>query len=466
MQISLWRSSWAWPALWFPLALILIGIILRCSGLTHQSLWFDEIASIRMAQNSDLFRSDFHPPLYFSLLKSWIFLFGTSEFAVRLLSALIGIGSLCAVGLVAANSIPSRRAAGVAVLLTSCSFTHLWYSQEVRSYILLFLESTALLEINRRWIANPRSVRLTAMLTGVNTILLYTHYGAALLLCAQGCHVAFLAFRQRRKLYDPEGYIMSYAPVVPGTTLLSVPLFSLLLSQSHHVANGKLWISPPGFRDVYLLLPRLLFYTPGILGQAAIPAVNGFVLIALIYPIITRKGLNLLHFSIILPPALALLLTIFGVQMFVPKVMIIILPAVTIACTQVLCTLPFSVAGVLCLSYIWAQAILMVRYYTTPEKEGWRSAGSFLAAHADTDDTFYFAAPGTRLALEYYYPLSDRQVRGSLDEPSDKSGKIWIIHALTPEPWNETLERATSSGCVIFRQTRASGVRVAGCRKG
>lgn len=465
MQIPARRSRWISADPWLVTAVILIGIILRCSFLTHQSLWFDEIASIRMAQRSDLFRSDFHPPLYFSLLDVWILLFGTSEFAVRFLSALLGIISLLVVG-ITARGLLSRRGAAIAVLLTSCSFSHLWYSQEVRSYILLFLESAALLEIYRRWVLQPRSGRLTIALIGINTILLYTHYSAALLLFAQGCHSACVAFLQRSRLSDLKNHLSGYALVVLGTTALSLPLLPLIITQSSHVARGNLWLPPPALVDVYLLLPRLLFYTPGVLGKTTILLVNVFVGIALLYPVLERRGFNQLHFFIVIPPVFALLLSFFEIQMFAPKVLITILPAVIIACAQLLCRLPLKAVLVTSLAYIIAQGQLIYRYYTTPQKEGWRTIGAFLSAHAESGDGFYFTAPGTRLALEYYYPLRDEQIRHSIDERSDHSDKIWIIQALTPEPWTDTLANARKTGCTVFVQTRAAGVRVAGCRKG
>jgi uncharacterized membrane protein len=442
-------------------ASIFIGVLLRLSFLTHQSLWFDEIASIRMALNNDLFKSDFHPPLYFSLLKCWIALFGTSEFAVRLLSALIGILSLIVVG-IAARGAHSRRAAVIAVLLTSFSFPHLWYSQEVRSYILLFLEGAALLEIYRCWVLNPQSWRLTAALIGSNALLLYTHYGAALLLFAQGFHVASLAFfaPNRRDVY-----FFRYVLVVLGTTILFLPLLPVMITQSNHVANGRLWLTAPTIVDVYLLLPRLLFHTPGVLGRTPILATNGFLMLALLYPLYIRKGLDQLHYYILIPPALALVLSVFGVQMFAPKVLIFILPAVLIASSQIISRLPITAAIAICLTYTSAQGLLVYRYYTTPQKEEWRTISKFLSAHADSNDTFYFTAPGTRLALDYYYPLKEQQIQTSLEEPSQKPGYIWIIQALTPEPWREILARASSRGYSVILQTRAAGVRAARCSR-
>lgn len=444
-------------------AFLLIGVILRFSFLTHQSLWFDEIASIRMAQRSDLFQSDFHPPLYFSLLNNWILLFGPSEFSVRLLSALLGIASLFAIG-VSAKRLLSTKAAGLAVLLTSCSFSHLWYSQEVRAYILLFLESAILLETYRRWILHPQSGRLTAVLIGINTTLLYTHYGAALLLSAQGCHIVYLALVQRLKINARESYISKYTLVVLGTTILSLPLLPLMLVQSHHVANGKLWLPSPAFLDIYLLFPRLLFYSPGFLGRTAILMVNVFIGIALLYPVLMRRGLNHLHFSIVIPPILALLLSFFGIQMFAPKVLITILPALIIASTHVLCRLPIVTTSLICFTFLTAQGLLIYRYYTTPQKEGWRTVASFLSAHAEADDTFYFTAPGTRLALEYYYRIADHQIQSSLDTPPQNKGKVWIIYALTPESWKRTLDRASSGRYAVITQKRAAGVRVAECQ--
>ena len=78
------------------LALLLLAVGTRFYGLDLQSLWNDEGTSVALAQRSlstiaEQAAQDIHPPLYYFLLHGWIKLAGTSEAAVRSLSALLGV---------------------------------------------------------------------------------------------------------------------------------------------------------------------------------------------------------------------------------------------------------------------------------------------------------------------------------------------------------------------------------------
>ena len=80
-----------------PILVIFIG--LGFFRIDHQSLWTDEIASINNAfygkplSGTPIWRSG-HGPLYFLLLHFWMEL-GQTEFAVRSLSAIVGVAAVC-----------------------------------------------------------------------------------------------------------------------------------------------------------------------------------------------------------------------------------------------------------------------------------------------------------------------------------------------------------------------------------
>ena len=91
-------------ALWAVVAILLLVLALRVYRLDHQSLWNDEGTSVALAQRDlvTITRNashDIHPPLYHYLLHLWIWAFGTSEFAVRSMSVLAGLGVVAGVAL-------------------------------------------------------------------------------------------------------------------------------------------------------------------------------------------------------------------------------------------------------------------------------------------------------------------------------------------------------------------------------
>jgi mannosyltransferase len=123
---------------WLALALaVLAGIASLVIGL-RQGLWFDEAYSVLLAQHSwgeivRLTAQDVHPPVYYWLLKAWMAVFGSSELALRSLSALmfglaIGVAALL-----------MRRAFGARVALLALPFVAfapflLRYGFEIRMY--------------------------------------------------------------------------------------------------------------------------------------------------------------------------------------------------------------------------------------------------------------------------------------------------------------------------------------------
>lgn len=127
-------------------AILLLAAILRLHGLAHQSLWYDEaltvihirkpllqmLASARLLENM--------PPLYFSLMWVWARVCGTSDFAMRLPSALLGIASVGMMFRIARRMATPRdrdRVGLLAALLLAISRHQIFHCQEARAYSLM-----------------------------------------------------------------------------------------------------------------------------------------------------------------------------------------------------------------------------------------------------------------------------------------------------------------------------------------
>lgn len=124
------------------LIILAVGVVLRFFALGAQSFWFDEAHSVGMALGSvdGTIREtvmNTHGPLYLTILRVWMALFGQSEAAVRALSALLGsLGLLLFYRLALRND--GRKTALIGLALLAASPFYLWYSQEARNYVLLF----------------------------------------------------------------------------------------------------------------------------------------------------------------------------------------------------------------------------------------------------------------------------------------------------------------------------------------
>jgi 4-amino-4-deoxy-L-arabinose transferase-like glycosyltransferase len=181
------------------LIILLAGAYLRLRGLTFQSYWDDELFSVAVSDPNNSLRkviqltmSDVHPPLFQVLLWCWFKVFGFSELIGRIFPAIFGILSIFTMFRIGCE-ISGRKTGFICALLCSINIFHIYYSQEVRSYSLLFLLGTLSLLSFIRLIKNPE-IKNWGMYLSATAAMVYTHYFGLLALLAEV--VAFLAIRQ------------------------------------------------------------------------------------------------------------------------------------------------------------------------------------------------------------------------------------------------------------------------------
>jgi mannosyltransferase len=209
-------------------SIVVLAAALRFSTLGVQSYWLDEAFSVHIAKLSfaDVFaqvkRSEGSPPLYYYLAWLWRHAFGTSEFGLRSLSALIGTATVPA-AFYAARELVSERAGLVTALLVALNPWLIWYSQEARTYALLVLLSTVALAFFARALrtGGRRDVLLWVLFAG---LAMCAHYFAAFLALPEAALLLWSARRERR---DARAVLLSVA----GLAALGVPLLALALAQ-------------------------------------------------------------------------------------------------------------------------------------------------------------------------------------------------------------------------------------------
>ena len=138
----------------YVLSIIILTIFLRFFMLTNHSLWYDEGASLDFSNASTLQESisivrgipnsGAYQPLYFIILFLWRQAFSDTEFALRSLSALLGVGSVIVIFFTTLRIYGKNHALWSSLILAFSSFC-VYYSQEVRPYaLLIFLASLQL----------------------------------------------------------------------------------------------------------------------------------------------------------------------------------------------------------------------------------------------------------------------------------------------------------------------------------
>ncbi len=123
------------------LAILLLSAALRFHRLGAQSLWYDEgvayAHSLRtLPELIPLLQRNVHLPAYFALLGWWQDWTGSSEFALRALSALFSIASVAWTYALGARLFHPAAGLAAAALIALNSFS-IYYAQEARMYAML-----------------------------------------------------------------------------------------------------------------------------------------------------------------------------------------------------------------------------------------------------------------------------------------------------------------------------------------
>jgi len=120
----------------------ILGALLRFHNIGLQPLWIDEAFSFRFSQFplSQLWGPEAvnepNPPLYYTLLKFWTFLFGDSEIALRSLPSIFGIATIPLLYFIG-RTLEDHKLGIIAATLLAFSPINIQYSQETRAYTLL-----------------------------------------------------------------------------------------------------------------------------------------------------------------------------------------------------------------------------------------------------------------------------------------------------------------------------------------
>lgn len=176
--------------------ILLIAFALRLTRLGAQNIWWDEGLSVVASRMSFIgatlwTAADVHPPLYFWLLWLWARVSGETEFALRFITVLEAFLTVPAIYALARRLSRSTAVGIGAAGLLALSRFHIWWSQEMRMYVLAGLCATLSLYFTAR-LADGETTRRTiggwilatagAMLTVYSSIVLVPIENLTLLL--------------------------------------------------------------------------------------------------------------------------------------------------------------------------------------------------------------------------------------------------------------------------------------------
>jgi uncharacterized membrane protein len=362
-------------------AVVLCAGALRLYALEYQSLWSDEIFSLIVADPTLTFRefwdrvlADTHPPIYYLVLRLWSSLFGQSEFAARVPSALFGILAICAAATLPGWSL-SKSARLALPLLTAASPGAAWYDREVRSYALLLLLSTIITLSCVHFLRIPphedrKARRAVAMLAAAAVLAAFTHYFGFLLAVA----VFFTCFLLTARQYKPIVGLFGCSIAVP---FIAWAIFHAQFTDPRLVA----WIRE---FPIAATIDWFVFLAFG--GTAS------FLLFAGTAGLLFASGgrrcfaewapsvwASLLVCLLILAAAAAIS---FHTAILTSRNMIVVVPALYVIAAELTASLVRrwgTIAGAIYLTaQVWLMSQPIAAYYTTPIKEQWRDSAALV----------------------------------------------------------------------------------------
>jgi uncharacterized membrane protein len=234
------------------LLIFFLGLGLRLYDLGGESIWFDEAVSVAASKLGlldqirwNLTSSDNNPPLYYAFLRVWVHLFGDSELAVRLPSAIFGSLSIPLIYVVG-TMLFNRKAALLAALILAVSVFHIKFSQEGRAYSLSALLTLLSYYFFFKCAARGKRSDSTGYVVS-SVLLMYTHYYGIFIILSQNIYCAW-RYITRSKSGAPGFRKWITLQVILG--ILYIPGLYILYRHSTGMEKG-FWLSAPTLKVLY-----------------------------------------------------------------------------------------------------------------------------------------------------------------------------------------------------------------------
>ncbi len=338
---------------YFLIAVLALAAILRFYNIDYQSVWLDEIHTLLEADpklnwqefHDSLLVSDPHPPLYFALIKLCFTLFGHTSMVVRVFSAVVGVVGVYSVYLLG-KAIKDKNTGLIAALLLSVNYFHIYYSQEARMYVLLFLFTV--LSFYRLVLFVKNSTYKNALWYGVLTgLMMLTHFFALFVLVTQGLLLLYFFIQQKTKSERLHFFKTAFVSLVI-VAVFFLPAISLFIKTTQ-IKN--FWIPPTTADTIHQIFKDFFFNCDALLIATEI--IIFFYLVFLLRSKNTDSEKKAVFFILI--PWLILVVLIPVIRSYLSVPMIISRYFITVLPPVILLT----ALGINALKIRWVQLVLV-----------------------------------------------------------------------------------------------------------
>ena len=440
------------------LSLILItGSALRIYELGTESLWLDEVISVNFSKGSltsiiaESGPARNNPPLYWLLLHYWMGWFGSSEVAVRSLSAIFGIGSILVIYLVG-RELFGQKIGLIASFLATISQFHIFYSQEARNYaLLLFLSLLSYLFFIKILKRDRKSYYLGYFLA--NLLLGYTHVYGLFIISSQIFY--FLLFWNK---YHLQRWKLTTVFIAIIASLS--PLLVLIGPKAMQLAEGGFWIAEPTPRSLFDTFAKyvgggwgkyilyLIFFPLALLGLFSIKTEQGRLIFKKPFRL---KGMGW-KISFESVDALLLLLIWLSFSVVIPFIASYIttpfyLIRYTIGVSPAFYLLVAKGAGTIQMKRLLYPLLIAIvifssfglhDYYVRDIKEQWREVANLVESNSREGDAIVFFVSYGKAPFDHYYQgelpkfkiskeADNQEVATFINDSISGQDRLWFI---------------------------------------
>ena len=399
------------------LLIILLGAVLRFYKLDFQSLDNDELTSWNLSNKSDSISDvvkkqaehDVNPPGYQIILFYVIKYLGDNEFWLRLPSVAAGILSIYLIYLLGLKLFSSKEGL-LAAALTAISWCPIYYSQEARTYSLMFLFSIVTMLF---WIDivteeasgkfKPYIIIAAYSLSAIITISL--HYFGLLLISLQSAGMLFYFLAKKKSLKNfliAYGIIfLAFIPFIPPLlidfnpsfkTFIKTPAPFIFVEVIYFFFNNSYWFVALA-AGLYLFLFIKFIYDKRISGKG--DKKNNFILLVLIL-------------WLVVPFLVSFLISVTVLPVLKERYLIISLPAALLIFSHAVVQLPINFflkkifIGALIFIFLF-HLIVKTSYYSRPTKPEFKSAAKYVVEREKDGDPFVIGFCWSEYMFNYYF---------------------------------------------------------------
>lgn len=393
---------------------LIIGLILRLISIT-QSLWLDEGINVIFARSlsyKDLIFNyslgDFHPPLYHILLKSWIWVFSSSEISVRMPSVILGLGVVY-ITFKIGQKLYDTKTGVIAAILIATGPLHIYYSQEARMYMLAAFFASLSVYFFISILTKDKLLYWIGFIFST-TLMLYSDYLPYLLIPTYGIYLLY--FRKRISSSKLKSFI-------PAFLLIFFFLLPWLFIFPHQLKGGlavaaatPAWARAVGSSS---LKDLALIFVKFTIGRISVD--NNFIYALLFLPVglyVTLLAListlrisvlrSFLWFYFLIPIIFAFLLSYF-IPVFAYFRLLFVLPAIYILLSSAINNLSWSLPSrILLFIMLLINLTSATIYFTNPkfQREDWKNAARFVKENSTGNSIALFESTYSIAPFDYY----------------------------------------------------------------